>query len=176
MKTALGVLAYLVLASIFGLNGPLLPGAVAASGSNLNSGSDPPKSGDGGESRQGPSDDSPKSGDGRRSDHGSSRGNDNSKFMHNAHVIAMELSSLTPAQISEYPLIDVSNKDITLVLKFLEPIDLAKVLLNIPQKDLSEIQHRLTPNVFDKSLNRLSEADRTQVEERLMSTSSGRIN
>jgi hypothetical protein len=131
---------------------------------------------------KGPSDDSPKSGDGGRSDDspksgdGSSRDNDNSKFMHNAHVIAIELSSLTPAQISEYPLLDVSNNDITLVLKFLKPIDLVKVLLNIPQKDLSEIQHRLTPNVFDKSLNRLSEADRTQVEERLISKSGGNIN
>jgi hypothetical protein len=96
---------------------------------------------------------------------------DDHQFRHNAEDIASELRSLTPQEITKYPITDLSNKDIKLVLQFLDPVDLTKVLLYIPQEDLIKIKHRLNPITFDESLNRLSDEDRTQVEERLISTS-----
>jgi hypothetical protein len=101
---------------------------------------------------------------------------DSHKFRHNAEDIAMELSSLTPQEIKEYPITDLSNKDIILVLGFLEPADLTKVLLYIPQQDLITIEHRLVHHDFNEYLNRLSESDRIQVESRLVSTSGSIMN
>ena len=72
------------------------------------------------------------------------------RFRHNAEEIATELTSLNPEEIREYPITDLSDKDMTLVFKFLAPEDLAKVLLNIYQ-GLVEVQDRLTPTDFGKS-------------------------
>jgi Mg/Co/Ni transporter MgtE len=73
------------------------------------------------------------------------------RFRHNAEEIATELTSLNPEEIREYPITDLSDKDMTLVFKFLAPEDLAKVLLNIHQEDLVEVQDRLTPTDFGES-------------------------
>jgi Mg/Co/Ni transporter MgtE len=83
----------------------------------------------------------------------------------------MELNSLTPAEIRTYPLNDLSNNDIRLVLGFLSPSDLTKVLLNIPQENLLHIRDALTPVTFDQMINKLSETDKTKVENRLSSVS-----
>ena len=93
------------------------------------------------------------------------------RFRHNAEEIAMELSSLSPEEIKEYPITDLSDKDITLVFRFLDPFNLAKVLLNIPQENLVEIQGRLTPADFNEHLSKLSEVDRKQVVDRIVLTS-----
>ena len=90
------------------------------------------------------------------------------KFTHNARLIAMELSELTPVEISEYPISDLSNEDIKLVFGYLTPGNIAKVLMNIPQEDLVKIQTELTPTYFDQMLLiRLPEVDRTQVQDRI---------
>jgi hypothetical protein len=94
------------------------------------------------------------------------------KFRHNAQDIAAELSNLTPQEISEYPITDLSNNDIIMVMGFLEPGDLTRVLLHIPQADLASIEHRISPHTFNEFINRLSELDKNQVEARLLSTTS----
>jgi hypothetical protein len=101
---------------------------------------------------------------------------DQATFRHNAQDIAMELSGLTPQEIKQYPITDLSNDDIMLVFRFLDPPDLTKVLLHIPQQDLITIEHRLTHHDFDEYLNRLAESDRIHVEGRLASTSGSSLN
>jgi hypothetical protein len=85
--------------------------------------------------------------------------------------IAMELTELTPSGVSQYPITNLSAEDIKLAFGSLNPLNLAKVLLNIPQEDLIEVKNKLTPSTFNLTLNRLLEANRTQVEDRLSSTS-----
>ena len=80
----------------------------------------------------------------------------------------MELSSLSAEEIREYPITDLSDNDIILVFGFLNPGNLTKVLLNIPQEDLADIRDRLTPVTFTESLSRISVVDRSQVENRLV--------
>jgi hypothetical protein len=93
---------------------------------------------------------------------------DDDRFRHNAEEIAMELSSLPPEEIRVYPITDLSDNDIVLVFGFLNPGNLTKVLLNIPQEDLADIRDRLTPVTFTESLSRISEVDRSQVANRLV--------
>jgi hypothetical protein len=92
------------------------------------------------------------------------------KFRHNAEDIAMELSSLSQEEIREYPITDLSDNDIILVFGFLNPGNLTKVLLNIPQEDLADIRDRLTPVTFTESLSKLSGVDRSHVSNRLVFT------
>jgi hypothetical protein len=89
----------------------------------------------------------------------------------NTEKIAMELTELTPSEVSQYPITNLSEEDIKLAFISLNPLNLAKVLLNIPQEDLMEVKNKLTPSTFNQTLNRLLVADRTQVEVRLSSAS-----
>jgi hypothetical protein len=100
-----------------------------------------------------------------------SEGGDGDRFRHNAQEIATEIASLSPEEIREYPITDLSDQDIILVFRFLNPDNLVKVLLNIPQENLVEIKERLTPADFGEPLSRISGADRTQVANRLLLTS-----
>jgi hypothetical protein len=91
------------------------------------------------------------------------------KFTHNARLIAMELSELTPVEISQYPVTDLSNEDIKLVFGYLTSSSIIKVLMNIPQEDLVKIQSELTPTYFDQIiLIRLPEFEKTQVQDRIL--------
>jgi hypothetical protein len=84
-----------------------------------------------------------------------------------ARNIAMELTDLSPVEIRQYPIILQSSGDIRSVLSLLNPHNLAKVLLNISQEDLLEIQNILSPSAFKQILNKLPDANRTQVQDRL---------
>jgi hypothetical protein len=96
--------------------------------------------------------------------------NGDSKFSLNAKNIAIELTKITPAEISQYHITDLSREDIVSVLGLLNPRVLAKVMLNIPQEDLIKMQDMLAPSTFNQTLNRLFEVNKTQVEDRLIST------
>ena len=89
------------------------------------------------------------------------------EFPLNTKMIAKELTGLNPAEISNYPITDLSPNDIKLAFTLLNPFNLGKVLLNIPQNDLLEIQNMLSPSLFNQTLNRLLPADKDQVEDRL---------
>ena len=93
--------------------------------------------------------------------------NGDSKFTLNARNIAIELTKITPAEISQYSITDLSSEDIQSVLGLLNPRVLAKVLLNLPQEELMKMQNMLSPSVFNQTLNRLFEVNKTQVEDRL---------
>jgi hypothetical protein len=95
----------------------------------------------------------------------------NDQFSPNVRKIARELTKITPAEISHYPITNLSREDIVSVLGLLNPRVLTKVLLNIPQEDLIKMQDMLTPSVFTQTLNRLVEANKKQVEDRLSSVS-----
>jgi hypothetical protein len=92
----------------------------------------------------------------------SSPGND--KFHLNSEDIALELSSLTPLQIAEYPITDLSDNDLMLALSFLAPADLGKVLKNIPVNDLVVVKERLGESKFNEFLSKVSISDREVLE------------
>ena len=86
----------------------------------------------------------------------------------NAKKIAIDLTKLTPTEIGQYPITNLSPEDIKSAFELLNPSNIAKVLLNIPQADLVElVENKLNPITFNQTLVRLPEANRTQVEERL---------
>jgi hypothetical protein len=93
--------------------------------------------------------------------------NGGSQFSLNARNIAIELTKITPAELSQYPITDLSREDIQSVLGLLNPRVLAKVLLNLPQEELMKMQDMLSPSAFNQTLNRLIEVNKTQVEDRL---------
>ena len=93
--------------------------------------------------------------------------NGDGKFSLNARNIAIELTKITPAELSQYPITDLSREDIQSVLGLLNPRVLAKVLLNLPQEELMKMQVMLSPSAFNQTLNRLLEVNKTQVEDRL---------
>jgi hypothetical protein len=95
--------------------------------------------------------------------------NGDSQFSLNARNIAIELTKITPAELSQYSITELSREDIESVLGLLNPRVLAKVLLNIPQGDLLQIHDMLTPSAFNQTLNRLFDTNKTQVEDRLSS-------
>ena len=65
----------------------------------------------------------------------------------------------SPVEIRQYPIILQSSGDIQSVLSLLNPHNLAKVLLNISQEDLLEIQNILSPSAFKQILNKLPDAN-----------------
>ena len=95
-------------------------------------------------------------------DLGTEHGSDSEadKFHLNSEDIALELSSLTPLQIGEYPITDLSDNDLTLALSFLAPADLGKVLTNIPVQDLVVVKERLGESKFNEFLSKVSVSDR----------------
>ena len=95
--------------------------------------------------------------------------NGDSQFSLNVRNIAIELTKITPAELSQYPITDLSREDILSVLGLLNPRVLAKVLLNLPQGELMKMQDMLSPSAFNQTLNRLFEVNKTQVEDRISS-------
>jgi hypothetical protein len=89
---------------------------------------------------------------------------DNDKFHLNSEDIASELSSLTPLQLREYPITDLSDNDLMLALSFLAPADLGKVLTNIPVQDLVVVKERLGESKFNEFLSMVSISDREVLE------------
>jgi hypothetical protein len=87
-----------------------------------------------------------------------------SGFPSKAVDIAMELTQLSSAELVDYPITDLSTDEITSVFQLLNPLNLAKVLLNINQKDLVQIQNITT---FDEITARLFEENKSQVQHRL---------
>jgi hypothetical protein len=92
---------------------------------------------------------------------------DSDKFHLNSEDIALELSSLTPLQIGEYPITDLSDNDLMLALSFLAPADLGKVLKNIPVQDLVVLKERLGETKFNEFLSKVSITDREVLENAL---------
>ena len=93
--------------------------------------------------------------------------NGDSKFTLNARNIAIELTKITPAELGQYHITDLSREDIESVLGLLNPRVLAKVMLNLPQEEFMKMQDMLSPSIFNQTLNRLIAVNKTQVEDRL---------
>jgi hypothetical protein len=102
----------------------------------------------------------------------SESGEDGQRFPLNAGRIAEELISLSPLEIRQFPITDLSAEDLGLVFSYLNPSNLAKVLLNIPVEDLSIVKDMLPPATFEETINRLPVENRTLVENRLSTPSS----
>jgi hypothetical protein len=105
------------------------------------------------------------------SDGGDDSGSDNQdRFRLNTDKIAMELITLSPQELKEYPITELTAQDIELVFDYLTPGDLAYVLLNISEDSLVEIRNILTPVTFDGILQRISEPYKSQIENRFPDT------
>jgi hypothetical protein len=105
------------------------------------------------------------------SDGGDDSGSDNQdRFRLNTDKIAVELITLSPQELKEYPITDLTARDIELVFDYLTPADLAYVLLNISEDSLVEIRNILTPVTFDGILQRISEPYKSQIENRFPDT------
>ena len=92
-------------------------------------------------------------------------------FTHNTQRSAIELTGMTPLQISQFPINALSAEDLKLVFGFLDSFNLAKVLMSISPQDLKTIQIRFSgDNSFIEILNRLHLSDRTEVERKLSLT------
>jgi hypothetical protein len=89
------------------------------------------------------------------------------RFRHNTQGIAEELSRLNSTEISIYPINELSANDLRSIFRFLSPANLAKVLLNIQQEDLTNIKNMFSSSEFNGYLNILPEGNRTQVTNRL---------
>jgi hypothetical protein len=107
-------------------------------------------------------------GDGSGGDDGDAGSNSNDdKFQLTTEQIANELNSLTPQEIREYPLADLTAEEIESVFGYLSSGDLASILLNIPQTSIIELRNIVTPVTFSEIISRITEPDRTQIENRV---------
>ena len=88
----------------------------------------------------------------------------------NPCMIAMDLSRLTPLEIRSYPTSQFSSSDLESIFECLGSVNLAKILVNIPLGDLRVIQTALTPLTFEQILDRLYETDKTEVQNKLSSS------
>ena len=90
------------------------------------------------------------------------RAESSDRFPLKARNISMELTRLSPTEIRQFQITVLTEEDIKSVLALLNPHNLAKVLLNISDEDLAEIQNMLSPSTFNQTLNRLSDTNRTR--------------
>lgn len=104
--------------------------------------------------------------DNRSNDFG--RNTYDSQFTLTSSLIAKDLSSLSPADIKEYDLKDLSTDEIRSVLCHLTPGNLTKVLMNIPAEDLNDIRKTLTPLFFQNIIKVLPGDNRIQIENRII--------
>jgi len=89
------------------------------------------------------------------------------RFRLNSEDIAMEIAYLTPFQIRNYPITDLSVADQWVVLNFLAPTDLAKVLKNIPTQDLFVVKQGIGEYGFNVLLSKLATSDILFIKARL---------
>lgn len=79
----------------------------------------------------------------------------------------MELTHLSSAELADYPISDLSADEIISVFKLLNPLNLAKVLLSVNQKDLIQIQNMMSASTFDEITDRLVKENKSQIQDRL---------
>jgi len=91
-------------------------------------------------------------------------------FTTSAALIAKDLTALSPSEIKEYGITDLSIDDLRIALNLLDKENLGKVLSNIPSEDLATIRKKIGPSTFDPILEKLSENDRVNVTKKLPHT------
>ncbi len=92
-----------------------------------------------------------------------SSGNVSLGFTTSAALIAKDLTALSPSEIKEYGITDLSTDDLRIALNLLDKENLGKVLSNIPPEDLATIRKKIGPSTFDPILEKLSENDRVNI-------------
>jgi hypothetical protein len=93
-----------------------------------------------------------------------------STFTTSAALIAKDLTALSPSEIKEYGITDLSTDDLQIALNLLDKENLGKVLSNIPSEDLASIRKKIGSSTFDPILEKLSENDRLNITKRLPQT------
>ena len=91
-------------------------------------------------------------------------------FTPSAALIAKDLSALSPSEIKEYGITDLSTDDLQTALNLLDKENLAKVLSNIPSEDLASIRKKIGPLTFDPILEKLSQNDRINITKKIPQT------
>jgi hypothetical protein len=82
-----------------------------------------------------------------------------SQFAFTSFLIAKDIKNIDIQYIKEYPIIDLADYEIKLVLQLLDPLDLNKLLLFIPPADLKYIYKKITPSEFQSILDSASKKD-----------------
>jgi len=77
--------------------------------------------------------------------------------------VARDLITLKAEEIKNYGLTDFSDIDIENALNLLDPENLTKVLLNIPDDDLLQINDRLTNSTLNNILSKIPEHQRNEI-------------
>jgi len=85
------------------------------------------------------------------------------RFTLTTTLIAKDLSNLSPTDIKDYDLKDLSTDEMKSVLCMLTPGNLTKVLTNIPVEDLLYLMDKLTPQTFLNILRILPAENSTQI-------------
>jgi hypothetical protein len=85
-----------------------------------------------------------------------------------AQRVLNDLSHLTPSEVKDYPLSDLSVEDLEDVLKGLSSSNLAKILSSISNEQLNNIKSKLPSDIFTEILDKLEEDVRTEVTDRLI--------
>jgi hypothetical protein len=83
----------------------------------------------------------------------------NSQFALTSILIAKDIKKIDKYYLKEYPLIDLNDYEIKFVLQLLDPLDLNKLLLNIPPDNLKDIYKKVTPSEFHNILDTASKKD-----------------
>jgi hypothetical protein len=83
-------------------------------------------------------------------------------------IIVNLIHDLEPEEIPDCGLSDYNQVTLEYVLRTLSIDDLAKVLLNMRQDDLSIVENKVDPNILTEVTSKLPEGIRLQVEERLL--------
>ena len=78
-------------------------------------------------------------------------------------IIAKTLIGLKPYQIKEYGLSDYPSSVVQNALMFLNPGNLTKVLLNLPQSELIQIRKEISPMAFNSTLSLVPEPQRSEI-------------
>ena len=86
----------------------------------------------------------------------------------NPQMVINLLSSITPDDISRFPLKDIPTDEVLIVLNDLSVQDLFKILENIPGADLADIFSKLSQDKSQEILNRLPSYQSQEILDRLI--------
>ena len=91
-------------------------------------------------------------------------------FTPSAALIAKDLSTLSPAEIKEYGITDLSTEDLRMALNLLDKDNLAKVLSSITSEDLGRVRNQIGASVFDHILEKLPQNVRINITKYILPT------
>jgi hypothetical protein len=84
-------------------------------------------------------------------------------FLSTACKVEQQLKALKPDEVEGYGLTDYAPDVIKSALSVLDRGNLTKVMLNLPENELSQLREKLTSEVFNNTLRFVPEPQRTEI-------------